>query len=267
MTQIKTEFRSWLAGVVDGDGNFDFRQNTLKAIRIKIHVRDVKILKFIQNKTHVGRVRNVPNGSYVFYIVSSKQSMIKFIDVINGFIRVKIPSFIKACNALDVDFKSSPALVPFDAYLSGLIDSDGWVSLNHAQNCIVVGFELNMSPSVADLDFSNVIPYAKPNTFSRTTASGKKSLRVIYQSVLGMSAVYRYFSVRRLHGDFKFRRVMSIKRFLSVRDYKLCAFGSVEQRIYSEFCVVFLSYKNPSWTTLPMVAKLDKDIVHKLTQS
>lgn len=263
----QTHFRSWLAGVVDGDGNFDFRRNTLKAIRIKIHIRDVRILKFIQNGTHVGRIRNVLNSNYVLYIVSSKVQMITFLNLINGFIRVKIPSFTRACNALGLTFIQSQKLDPWDAYLAGLIDSDGWVSLNYAQNCIVVGVELNMSPYVEDLNFDIVIPYVKPNVFIRTTASGKKSLRVIYQSVHGMSAVYDYFLKRRLYSDFKFRRILSVKKFLNLRHYKHAAYGSVEQRIYSQFCVDFLSYQNPSWTKVPCVGKLDKDIVHKLTQS
>ena len=267
MKEHKMHFRSWLAGVVDGDGNFNFRRNALKTIGIKIHIRDVKILKYIQNQTHVGRIRNVANTSYVLFIVSSKSHMKSFLSLINGFMRVKIPSFERACHALGLTYAAAPALVPWDPYLAGLIDSDGWVSFNYDQNSIVVGFELNMSPAVADLNFDYVIPYAKPNTFSRITASGKKSFRVIYQSVHGMSAVYNYFLNQRLVSDFKFRRVLSIKRFLNLRHYKNCIYGSVEQRIYSQFCVDFLTYQNPTWTTVPMVGKLDKDIVHKLTQS
>lgn len=263
----KADFQSWLAGVVDGDGNFDFRRNTLKAIRIKINIRDVKILKFIQNMSHLGRVRNVPNTSYVLFIVSSKAHMTAFLNLINGYMRVKIPSFQRACNALGLTFIEASELAPWDAYLAGLIDSDGWVSLDYEQNCIVVGLELNMSPSVQDLNFDNVIPYAKPNIFIRTTASGKKSFRAIYQSVHGMSAVYEYFLKRSLLSSFKFRRVLSIKKFLNLRHYKNCAHGSIEQRIYSQFCADFLSYQNPTWTKVPTVGKLDKDIVHKLTQS
>lgn len=265
MNQIN--FQSWLAGVVDGDGNFDFRRNTLKAIRIKIHIRDVKILKVIQNQTHMGRIRYVPNTNYVLFIISTKVHMTAFLNLINGYMRVKIPNFQRACKACGLTFTLARQLVPWDAYLAGLIDSDGWVSLNYEQNCIVVGVELNMSPAVEDLNFDYVIPYAKPNMFVRVTASGKKSLRVIYQSVHGMSAVYDYFLKRRLVSDFKFRRVLSIKKFLNLRHYKTCAHGSVEQQIYSRFCVNFLSYQNPTWTKVPMVGKLDKDIVHKLTRS
>ena len=110
MIKSQIHFRSWLAGVVDGDGNFDFRRNTLKAIRIKIHIRDVRILKHIQDGTHVGRVRNVPNTSYVLYIVSSKVQMTTFLTLINGFIRVKIPSFTRACTALGLTFMDAQKL-------------------------------------------------------------------------------------------------------------------------------------------------------------
>lgn len=45
-------FGPWLAGVIDGDGNFDIRninnKPTLKAIRIKLHIRDINILNIIK---------------------------------------------------------------------------------------------------------------------------------------------------------------------------------------------------------------------------
>gem|GEM_PF-2430047 len=50
-----------MAGVIDGDGNFDIRKINsklvLKAIRIKLHNRDVRILTRIQNELHMGRIR------------------------------------------------------------------------------------------------------------------------------------------------------------------------------------------------------------------
>jgi|HigsolmetaAR201D_1030396.scaffolds.fasta_scaffold00716_15 LAGLIDADG endonuclease. len=54
------KFFSWLAGVIDGDGNFDVRyvnsKLVLKAIRIKLHNRDIRILTYIQNTLHMGAV-------------------------------------------------------------------------------------------------------------------------------------------------------------------------------------------------------------------
>lgn len=254
-------FKHWLAGVVDGDGNFDFRRQTLKSIRIKIGVRDVRILKRIQNKLHCGRIRSVENGRYVLYIVSTREHMTRFVRLINGHIRVKVPKFEKACVALGLTYIKAPAVPPYSAYLAGLVDSDGSVVLNPDQNCITVGVEVNMSPSVQDLDLDAVIPFVKPNKVIRNTASGKKSLRLIYQTVSGMVPVYDYFMVHRLYSDFKFYRVCLTKRFLTLRHFKTCPMGSVEQRIYSTFCLDFLTYQNPQWTTVPLVEKLDKDIV------
>jgi hypothetical protein len=59
--KLNSSFINWLAGVIDGDGNFDIRKINsklvLKAIRIKLHNRDVRILTRIQNELHMGRIR------------------------------------------------------------------------------------------------------------------------------------------------------------------------------------------------------------------
>ena len=56
-----SSFFKLFAGIVDGDGNFDLRninnKLVLKSIRIKLHDRDVRILTYIQNTLHMGRIR------------------------------------------------------------------------------------------------------------------------------------------------------------------------------------------------------------------
>ena len=177
--QPPEHFCAWLAGVIDGDGNFDFRRNVLKSIRIKLHVRDVRILKRIQNVLHVGRVRVVKGTSYVMYVASSKPHNTRLITCINGHIRIKQQSFQKACISLNLEFQKPKLLVPYDAYLAGLIDSDGSVALNYEQNCITVAVEVNLTPYTENLDLNSVIPNAKPNRVIRTTANGKKE-RTLY---------------------------------------------------------------------------------------
>jgi hypothetical protein len=47
----------WFAGVIDGDGNLDFRNVNGKPVlkhSDQIHIRDVKILNVIQNQFHFG---------------------------------------------------------------------------------------------------------------------------------------------------------------------------------------------------------------------
>lgn len=263
--QTESQFNAWLAGVIDGDGNFDFRSiGTLRSVRIKIHIRDVRILKRIQNMAHIGRIRTIADTPYVMFITSLKSHMTQLLTRINGHIRVKVPSFEKACKSLNIVPRRACKLVaPFDAYFAGLVDSDGSVVLNYAQNCITVAVEVQLSPHVENLNFEFVIPYAKPNVIVRTTASGKKSIRFSYQSVASMAAVYDYFTRVRLYSDFKYYRVTRIKRFLMVRHYKSWGDGTIEHRIYSEFCCDFIMYQNPQWAKVPFVAMLDKDIVHR----
>ena len=261
--QLPEHFCAWLAGIIDGKANFDFRRNVLKSIRIKLHVRDIRILKRIQNLLHVGRVRVVKGTAYVMYIVSSKSDNTRLLTCINGHIRIKQQAFEKACDYLNLRFHKPRQLLRYDAYLAGLIDSDGSVVLNFKQNCITVAVEVNLTQYTEHLNFDFVIPYTKPNRVVRTTASGKKSIRFIYQAVKKLAPVYDYFKRVRLYSDFKYYRVMKIKKFLTLRHFKSSAYGSVEYRIYSEFCLDFIMYQNPKWTKVPLVAKLDKDIVHR----
>lgn len=93
------KFWNWFAGVIDGDGNFDFRispinnKRVLKQIRIKLHNRDIRILTRIQNYLHLGRIRTIKNKPHSIYIVSTKESMMYIINNINGLIRLKVPAF------------------------------------------------------------------------------------------------------------------------------------------------------------------------------
>ena len=60
------KFWNWFAGIIDGDGHFDIRkvenpisnkkEKVLKQIRIKLHNRDIRILKRIQDFLHIGAV-------------------------------------------------------------------------------------------------------------------------------------------------------------------------------------------------------------------
>ena len=113
-----------MAGIVDGDGNFDIRKNTLnkptlKAIRIKLHNRDVRILTRIQNNLHMGRIMTDKNKPYSMYIVSNKQDMYNLINKLNGLIRIKVDSFKKACELYNINYiEPDFNIQPYDPYFS-----------------------------------------------------------------------------------------------------------------------------------------------------
>ena len=71
-----------------------------------------------------------------------------------------------------------------------------------------------------------------------------------------MVYLYDYFMKNRLYSDFKFYRVSKIKGFIVVRDYKNEAKDSIEFKIYSEFILDWIQYKNPLWYNVPFVNKI-----------
>ena len=62
-----------------------------------------------------------------------------------------------------------------------------------------------------------------------------------------------YFMKNRLYSDFKFYRVSQIKNFIEIRNSE---FDSVEFKIYSDFVLNWIQYRNPLWHKVPFVKKI-----------
>ena len=258
----KPEFFKWLAGIIDGDGNFDIRKGpeTLKSIRIKLHNRDIRILIRILDTLHMGRIRSDKNKPHSMYIISTKKEMQYLITCLNGLIKIKVPGFKKACLYFNIDFKQPDYNIkPYDPYFAGLIDTDGSIVYNFSSNRIECNLEMKQNEFVNKLNLDFVIPGAKPYIIYRTHKNSKKiyySIAFKYQNVKDMVYVYDFFMKNRLYSDFKFYRVSKIKSFLSIRDLKNYPKNSLEFKKYSEFVLDWIQYKNPTWYKSLFINKL-----------
>jgi hypothetical protein len=269
------QFYSWFAGIVDGDGNFDIRKNSLnkpvlKAIRIKLHNRDVRILTRIQNKLHFGRINNVKNKPYSIFIVSTKKEMEFILNKLNGLIRIKLDGFKKACLLYNIKFiEPDYNIKSHDSYFAGLIDTDGSIVFNFTSNRIECNLEFKYNEYTSQLNFDDVILGQKPYVLLRSHGylTGKKksvvqslnrhkSIAFKFQTVNGMLPLYDYFIKNRLYSDFKFYRVTQIKRFMEIRHFQKSEFDSLEYKIYSDFVLKWIQYQNPLWTKVLFVKKL-----------
>ena len=254
----KQLFFKRLAGIIDGDGNFDLRKLNgnlvLKSIRIKLHNRDIRILTYIQNTLHKGRIRADKNKPHSFWIISNKEEMLFLIHNLNGLIRLKVEGFKKSCVYLGVEYKEANYNIePYDPYFAGLVDTDGSIVYNYVANRIECNLEFKNNEYTKKLNLDNVIPYYKPSVAFRKSHD---SITYKYQTVSGMVYLYDYFMKNRLYSDFKFYRVSKIKGFIVVRDYKNEAKDSIEFKIYSEFILDWIQYKNPLWYKVPFVNKI-----------
>lgn len=259
-------FFKWLAGVIDGDGNFDIRNLNsnlvLKAIRIKIHNRDIRILTRIQNTLHIGKIRADKNKPHSLYIVSNFKDMSYLINKLNGLIRIKVDGFQKACDCYGIKFiEANYNIEPLDPYFSGLVDTDGSIVYNYSSNRIECNLEFKYNDHTKNLNFDNVIPNYKPTKQLRVKKikgyeKKYKSITFKYQTVKGMVFLYDYFMKNRLYSDFKFYRVSKIKSFIVVRDYINEPKDSIEFKIYSDFILDWIQYRNPLWYKVPFVDKI-----------
>ena len=254
---IKESFK-WLAGIIDGDGNFDIRninsKLVLKAIRIKLHDRDIRILSHIQNILHIGRVRSDKNKPHSIWIISKKEEMLFLIKNINGLIRLKVVGLKKSCDYLGIDYKEANYNIePNDPYLAGLVDTDGSIVYNYAGNRIECNLEFKHNEFSSKLNLDNVIPNYKPAVLFRESHN---SIAYKYQNVKGMVFLYEYFMKNRLYSDFKFYRVSKIKKFIEVREFKNEPKDSLEFKKYYEFILDWIQYKNPLWHRVPFVEKI-----------
>lgn len=243
-SDLDQKFINWFAGVIDGDGNFDIRslngKKVLKTIRIKLHVRDLRILSHIKDSLKIGRIKIY--GSHATYIVSRKAEITVILNLLNGLIRLKYGSFKLACELYGIEFKEPDYnIMENDPYLSGLIDTDGSVVFNYTGNRIELNIELKHNEYSKKLCLDNVIPNAKPSILERMKSSGAGQKKVFtsiafkYQNVGHMLHVYNYVMKNRLYCDFKFYRVSQIPRFLEIRQFHKMPYNSPEFKIYSMF--------------------------------
>lgn len=190
----------------------------------------------------MGRIKPINNTSHVLFIVSSRAEMIRFINCINGQIRVKVPSFTNACLSLGINLiPANPIVGALDPYFAGLIDTDGSIVFNYPANRIGCYLELKYNEFSAKLNLDNVVPGTKPlvRTLQRSSEKGgdKKfsSIRFSFDTVQAMPFLYEYFMVNRLYCDMKFYRVSKIIGFMDIRSYQKFDYNSPEFKIYSAF--------------------------------
>jgi hypothetical protein len=268
-----SKFWNWFAGVIDGDGNFDIRtdpinkKKIIKQIRIKLHNRDIRILKRIQDYLHMGKIRADKNKPYSIYIVSTKETMLYIIKNINGLIRLKVPSFKEACSLYNINYTEAKYNIElYDSYFAGLIDTDGSIVFNYAGNKIECNLEFKYNEYTSKLNFDNTILNSKPTTLKRKKSSKSgdphkfTSILFKFQNVNNMLFIYDYFMHNRLYCDMKFYRVTKIKPFIEIRKYKTFPKDSIQHKIYSNFMIDWIKYENPLWYKVPCVKQY---LIHK----
>lgn len=133
-------FKEWLGGLIDGDGCFLLSKKGYASLEITKDLRDEYTLFIIKQK-YGGSVKLRSGVSAVRYRLHDKKGLINLINDVNGLIRNpnRQAQQHKICLYLRIPLKYPLPLTNFEnGWLSGLLDSDGTVTINKTNYQIAI---------------------------------------------------------------------------------------------------------------------------------
>nr|YP_009632282.1 hypothetical protein [Parallela transversalis]AYQ22871.1 hypothetical protein [Parallela transversalis] len=137
-TTYSDNWSQWFAGLTDGDGCFYIsKKEGSVSFEITTHTTDARVLYNIKNKLKAGSVRLRSNSESVRYRVKQKTAILDIVYRLNGKLHYKarIAQYAVVCELLNVQqLPTASILKKTDAYLSGLIDSDGSFAISVAKS-------------------------------------------------------------------------------------------------------------------------------------
>ena len=125
------KIRQWIAGVIDGDGNFHVSKKGYVELSVVMEARDIACLyKFKQR--YGGSVKATSHARAVRFRLHHMAGIQLVVNDVNGLILnpVRYLQLKKVCNIYNINVLPSLRLKYNSAYLSGLFDSDGSVYYN-----------------------------------------------------------------------------------------------------------------------------------------
>jgi hypothetical protein len=125
------EFGYYLAGLIDGDGNFSSKQQLV----IVFNSLDVSLAYYIKNRLGYGSIRKVKIKNAILLIITAKKGLEKVINLINGKIRTENKVNQITTNILNHEkFSEFSKTISFNCcldknlenhWLAGFTDADG----------------------------------------------------------------------------------------------------------------------------------------------
>ena len=125
------KIRQWIAGLIDGDGNFHISRKGYVELSVVMEPRDIACLYKIKQR-YGGSVKATSHAKAVRFRLHHMKGIQQVIKDVNGLIQnpVRYLQLLKVCNIYNIDGLPSVKLDYNSAYLSGLFDADGSVYYN-----------------------------------------------------------------------------------------------------------------------------------------
>ena len=129
VTDLKV--RQWIAGVIDGEGNFYLSKKGYVELSVVMEPRDIACL-YKMKQRYGGSVKATSHAKAVRFRLHHMAGIKLVIKDVNSLIQnpVRYAQFKKVCELYSIETISPISLTYNSAYLSGLFDTDGSVYYN-----------------------------------------------------------------------------------------------------------------------------------------
>ena len=205
------DFNEWLAGVIDGDGQFLLSKKGSARLYIVMDIRDKKALYEIMHKFG-GSIKPVSNANALRYNLSNKIGLINLINAVNGEIRnpTRLLQVNKLCIKYGIKLTYPKPLTFYNGWFSGFLDSDGSVYFNESSG------QVTISVTQKNIYLLNSLIYLYGGRIDPINSKGEAFKYVIYRKDQLFNMIDKYFTRYNLK-TLKHNRVELIKEFYTVR--------------------------------------------------
>lgn len=205
------DFNEWLAGVIDGDGQFLLSKKGSARLYIVMDIRDKRALYEILHKFG-GSIKPVSNANALRYNLSNKIGLIKLINAVNGKIRnpIRLLQLNKLCIKYQIELIYPKPLTFYNGWFSGFLDSDGSVYFNESSGQVIISVtqkNIYLLEPLINLYGGRIDP---------SNSKGEAFKFIIYRKEQLFNMIDKYFSRYNLK-TLKHNRIKLIKQFYIVR--------------------------------------------------
>lgn len=236
VTQVDNNFCDWLAGLIDGDGCLLISQKRYASLEITMDIKDLKCLKYIQNKLGGSVKLRSGSNSYRFRL-HNKPDVLNLLNLINGRIRhsTRLNQLHRVCQLYSIPLINPTKLTSANNWFTGFFDADGTIVIRSYSN--IGGKEIYplLSIRVTNKLLQDVESYKDVfggNIYYDSSQNGYYQWSVqSREDILKMLSFFNCFPSR----SYKSRRIQLINEYYKLYDLKAYRPDSIHYKLWLIF--------------------------------
>lgn len=133
------QFFEWMAGLIDGDGQFQTTKKGFSSLKIIMGINDKYPLYEIKHK-YGGSIKPISGSNALKYKLHNLKGLINLIKDVNGLIRnpARMLQLNRICEKYNINLLEPKPLTRNNGWFSGFIDSDGSIHIDEKSGQLII---------------------------------------------------------------------------------------------------------------------------------